>query len=87
MLHKPFYAGAYTWGRHPVEAVRRDGQLRKRRTPPVSPVLARVFLPDHHEGYLYWPTLEEHQRMIQRNYFRGESDDTRRVRPGRVRDC
>ena len=76
VLHNPFYAGAYVWGRHPVEVVWRDGHLRKRRTAPVPPEQARVFLPDHHEGYIDWPTFEEHQRMIQRNYFRGESDDT-----------
>jgi DNA invertase Pin-like site-specific DNA recombinase len=76
VLHNPFYAGAYVWGRHPVEVVWRDGQLRKRRTPPVPPEQARVFLPNHHEGYIDWPTFEEHQRMIQRNHFRGESDDT-----------
>jgi len=76
VLHNPFYAGAYVWGRHPVEAVWRDGQLRKRRAPAVPPEQARVFLPDHHEGYIDWPTFEEHQRMIQRNNFRGESDET-----------
>jgi len=76
VLHNPFYAGAYVWGRHPVEVVWRDGHLHKRRTPPVSAAQARVFLPDHHEGYIDWPTFEEHQRMIQRNHFRGESDDT-----------
>ena len=76
VLHNPFYAGAYAWGRHPIEVVWRDGQLRKRRTAPVPPEQARVFLPDHHEGYIDWPTFEEHQRMIQRNHFRGESDDT-----------
>ena len=76
VLHNPFYASAYAWGRHPVEVVWRDGQLRKRRTPAVPPEQARVFLPDHHEGYIDWATFEEHQRMIQRNHFRGESDDT-----------
>jgi DNA invertase Pin-like site-specific DNA recombinase len=76
VLHNPFYAGAYAWGRRPVEVVWRDGQLRKRQTPAVPPAQARVFLPDHHEGYIDWATFEEHQRMIQRNHFRGESDDT-----------
>jgi DNA invertase Pin-like site-specific DNA recombinase len=76
VLHNPFYAGAYAWGRRPVEVVWRDGQLRKRQTPAVPPTHARVFLPDHHEGYIDWATFEEHQRMIQRNHFRGESDDT-----------
>jgi len=76
VLHNPFYAGAYTWGRHPVEVVWREGQVHKRRLPVVPPEQARVFLRDHHEGYIDWATFEEHQRMIRRNNFRGESDDT-----------
>jgi len=76
VLHNPFYAGAYVWGRHPVEVVWRDGQLRKRRRTAVPPEQARVFLPEHHEGYITWAAFEEHQRMIQRNNFRGASDDT-----------
>ncbi|MGH9160541.1 MAG: recombinase family protein [Vicinamibacteraceae bacterium] len=76
VLHNPFYAGVYAWGRHPVEVVWREGQLRKRRKPVVPPEQARVFLRDHHEGYIDWPTFEEHQRMIQRNNFRAESDQT-----------
>lgn len=76
VLHNPFYTGAYVWGRHPVEVVWRDGQLRKRRRTAVPPEQARVFLPDHHEGYITWAAFDEHQRMIQRNNFRGASDDT-----------
>ena len=76
VLHNPFYAGAYAWGRHRVEVVWRDGQLHKRRRTAVPPTQARVFLPDHHEGYITWATFEEHQRMIRRNNFRGESDET-----------
>lgn len=76
LLHNPFYAGAYAWGRRPVEVVWRDGQLRKRQTRAVPPEHARVFLPAHHDGYIDWAMFEEHQRMIRRNDFRGESDDT-----------
>jgi DNA invertase Pin-like site-specific DNA recombinase len=76
VLHNPFYAGAYAWGRHPMEVVWRDGQLRKRRLPVRPPEQARVFLRDHHDGYIDWTTFEEHQRMIARNNFRSESDDT-----------
>ena len=36
----------------------------------------RVFLRDHHEGYIDWTTFEDHQRLIERNNFRGESDAT-----------
>jgi hypothetical protein len=58
-----------------VEVVWHEGQLRK-RLPVVPPEQARVFLPDHHEGYIDWATFEEHQRMIRRNTFRSGADDT-----------
>jgi len=34
----------------------------------------RVFLRDHHEGYIDWATFEENQRMIRRNNLHSESD-------------
>jgi DNA invertase Pin-like site-specific DNA recombinase len=76
VLHNPFYAGAYAWGRRPVEVVWQAGQLRKRQRATLPPEQAKVFLRDHHEGYIDWTTFEEHQRMIRRNDFRGESDET-----------
>lgn len=76
ILHNPFYAGAYTWGRRPVKVQWRDGVLRKRQASALPPEQARVFLREHHEGYIDWTTFEENQRMIRRNDFRGESDET-----------
>ena len=76
VLHNPFYAGVYTWGRRPTEVQWRDGRLRKRQGRTLAPDQARVFLLDHHEGYIDWATFEENQRMIQRNDFRGDSDET-----------
>jgi hypothetical protein len=75
-LHNPFYAGAYAWGRRSVDVVWRQGQLRKRQSAAVPPEQARVFLRDHHEGYIDWTTFEENQRLIRRNDFRGEWDET-----------
>ena len=76
VLHNPFYAGAYAWGRRPTEVVWRDGVLRKRQGSALPPEQARVFLRDHHEGYIDWATFEENQRTMRRNNFRGESDET-----------
>ena len=59
-----------------MEVVWRDGQVRKRRLPALPPAQARVFLRDHHEGYIDWTTFEEHQRMIGRSHFRGDADST-----------
>ena len=59
VLHNVFYAGVYTWGRRPTEVVWRDGVLRKRQAAAVQPQEARVFIRDHHEGYIDWATFEE----------------------------
>jgi hypothetical protein len=79
VLHNPFYAGAYTWGRHPVEVVWRDGNLRKRRTPPCPRAQQR--LPPGPPTGIDWPT-EEHQRMIQRTITSVASRTTQRAPPG-----
>jgi DNA invertase Pin-like site-specific DNA recombinase len=76
VLHNPFYAGAYVYGRRPVRTVWEGGLLRKRQGAllPLSEV--RVFLRDHHEGYIDWPSYEENQQMIRRNVSRSESDSS-----------
>ena len=81
VLHNPFYAGAYAWGRRANEVVWCAGVLRKRQTAASAPEQARIFIRDHHEGYIDWATFEEHQRMMRRNYWRGEGDE----RAGAVR--
>jgi DNA invertase Pin-like site-specific DNA recombinase len=84
VLHNPFYAGAYAWGRRPTSVVWRDGVLRKRQRSPKPPEEARVFIRDHHEGYLDWATFEENQRMIRQNDQRRGADETvGAVRAGR----
>jgi DNA invertase Pin-like site-specific DNA recombinase len=76
VLHNPFYAGAYVWGRRSTEVVWHAGVLRKRQGAPSAPEQARIFIPNHHEGYIDWAAFEENQRMIRRNYWRGEADET-----------
>jgi DNA invertase Pin-like site-specific DNA recombinase len=75
VLHNPFYAGAYAWGRRSTGVVWRDGVLRKRQGSATAPEEARVFIREHHEGYLDWSAFEEIQRMIRRNDQRGKSDE------------
>jgi DNA invertase Pin-like site-specific DNA recombinase len=75
VLHNPFYAGAYAWGRRSTGVVWRDGILHKRQGSATAPEEARVFIREHHEGYLDWSAFEEIQRMIRRNDQRGKSDE------------
>jgi Recombinase len=83
VLRNPIYAGAYVYGRRPVELTLVDGRPRKRHGRLRSPTDARVFIPDHHEGYIDWATYAEHQRMMRRNSLRHEhGEGTGGVRAG-----
>ena len=75
ILCNPFYAGAYVWGRRPVETRLIAGRLEKRQTGFRRAEECRVFLPDHHRGYIDWTTYEENQRMIRRNSPNREADE------------
>ena len=48
VLHNPIYAGAYVYGRRPVEKVLDDGKIRKRQQSIQSHDKAKVFIQDHH---------------------------------------
>src|SRR5262249_15280007 len=74
VLHSPFYAGAYVYGRRPQQMVWEDGMVKKRQGRALTAQEARVFLKDHHVGYIDWATFEENQRMIRGNHWKGELD-------------
>jgi DNA invertase Pin-like site-specific DNA recombinase len=67
ILRNPFYAGAYVWGRRPMETLLVDGRLKKRQGANRRPEECRVFIAAHHVGYIDWATYEENQRMKSRN--------------------
>lgn len=74
VLQNPFYAGVYFWGRRPTQMAFEDGRLRKRCLSNRDPDQCKVFLPEHHPGYIDWATFEENQRMIRANSLKCESD-------------
>src|ERR1700758_4695671 len=76
ILRNPFYAGAYVWGRRPVKTVLVEGRLEKRQGALHRAEECRVFIPEHHVGYIDWATYEENQRMIRRNSVNWESDES-----------
>jgi len=83
VLRNPIYAGAYVYGRRPTELKLVDGRPVRRQGRVRPPEAARVFLPEHHEGYIDWATYEEHQRMMRRNSLRHEREEgTGAVRAG-----
>jgi DNA invertase Pin-like site-specific DNA recombinase len=76
ILRNPFYGGAYVWGRRPVKTVFVEGRLEKRQDAYRRAEECRVFIPEHHVGYIDWVTYEENQRMIRRNSMNWESDES-----------
>ena len=67
VLHNPIYAGAYVYGRRATETVYEEGNLRKRQGAIRSEDQAKVFIQEHHEGYISWDTYLRYQRMIDHN--------------------
>ena len=76
ILCNPFYAGAYVWGRRPVATLLIEGRLEKRQSATRRAEDCRVFIRDHHVGYIGWATYEENQRMTRRNSVNWQADET-----------
>src|SRR5262252_6712617 len=76
ILCNPFYAGAYVWGRRPVTTLLVEGRLEKRQSAMRPAEECRVFIRDHHVGYIDWATYEENRRMMQRNSVNWEGDES-----------
>ena len=76
ILSNPFYAGAYVWARRPVTTRLVDGRLEKRQSAMRPAEECRVFIRDHHVGYIYWATYEENRRMVRRNSVNWEGDES-----------
>src|SRR6202166_4138433 len=76
ILRDPFYAGAYVWGRRPMETLLVEGRLKKRQGANRRPEECRVFIAGHHVGYIDWATYEENQRMKRRNTVNWEADES-----------
>jgi DNA invertase Pin-like site-specific DNA recombinase len=76
ILVNPFYAGAYVWGRRPVTTLLVDGRLEKRQGATRRAEECRVFIPNHHVGYIDWATYEENQRMTRRNSVNWQGDES-----------
>ncbi len=77
LLHSPFYAGAYVWGRRPTETRLRDGRLiRCQEGSDRAPEECEVFLREHHDGYIDWQTYQENLRRMRGNNLRNGMDES-----------
>lgn len=67
VLTNPVYAGVYAYGKSRHERyVDENGRVR-RRSKHLPQNQWQVFIPEHHEGYLDWPTYQANQQRISRN--------------------
>jgi len=76
ILCNPFYAGAYVWARRPTTTRLVDGRLEKRQGAMCPAEECRVFIRDHHVGYVDWAAYEENRRMIRRNSVNWTGDES-----------
>jgi hypothetical protein len=59
-----------------METVLVDGHLKKRQTSLRPAENCRVFIRDHHEGYIDWAIYEENQRVLRRNSVNWQRDES-----------
>ena len=67
ILTNPVYAGAYAYGRTESHVELRDGEKRILRRVVSDRSAWKVFIPDHHEGYISLEAWERNQRVIADN--------------------
>ncbi len=67
VLHNPCYAGAYVWGRNPLEHRFVDGRLVHRQGKRRTIEACAVAIWDHHPAYITREQYEEHVRMMADN--------------------
>ena len=75
VLHNPLYAGAYVYGRRPIEVVVKNGEAVKQQRSARPPEAASVFIPDHHPGYIDWAQYQRHQDVMRNNGGNFMKDD------------
>ena len=75
VLHNPIYAGAYVYGRRPIEVVVKGGEAVKQQRSTRPPEAASVFIPDHHPGYIAWDQYQHHQDVMRNNGGNFMKDD------------
>lgn len=75
VLHNPVYAGAYAYGRRPVEKVVEQGTIKKRQRPIQPAEHTRILIKDTHEGYISWDTYTRVQAMAEHNGTNFRADE------------
>lgn len=73
ILHHPLYAGAYAFGRHPVDPRCKIPGRPSTGRRDVSHTQCSVLLKDRHPAYISWEQFEANQRQLEENRARSQS--------------
>ncbi len=76
ILHNPFYAGAYVYGRRESRVFCEDGRIRKTRGHCRKPEDWDVLVKDHHEGFISYEQYEKNVLQMKNNSFANKADDS-----------
>jgi hypothetical protein len=76
VLRNPYYAGAYVWGRRETVMALEHGKLRKRQGHLRRAEECRVYLRDHHAGYITWEQFQENLQILRGNNVKGDRDES-----------
>jgi len=83
VLKNPFYAGAYVYGRRVTETALVNGYPVKRLGAVIPAEQARVFIRDHHLGYIDWNHYQDNQVKMRRNSINaGQETSVATIRSG-----
>lgn len=69
IITNPFLAGAYVYGRSESRTTIVGGRIRRTSGHALSVDQWQVVIPDHHPGYLDWPTYLRHLSLIEANAY------------------
>ncbi len=69
IVTNPFLAGAYVYGRSASRTTIVDGRIRRTSGHALAVDQWPVVIPDHHPGYLDWPSYLRHLTMIESNAY------------------
>jgi DNA invertase Pin-like site-specific DNA recombinase len=81
LLHHPIYAGAYTWGRRPVDPRCKIPGRPATGRKVAPPEQCMVLLKDRCPAYITWERYQAHRRRIADNQVRGSNPGPAREGP------
>jgi len=64
LLEHPIYAGVYVYGRRNIQVKYIEGRIVKRLGAALPPEQSRVFIRDHHVGYITWERYQANQARL-----------------------